>query len=159
MLIEVWFRVRRTASDVEHSLGRRAVSEIGGKSRCRLGKHPVRKPEKSFSGFEKTSCSNVHQQLANPQGGSKMSTGMGSREFRDQIVGKRISGVIARPGRAGQPPEVLMLRFDDGSVVEFVSPRSDRVLRSSLQASCADEQALSVFEGAQLELMRPSHAA
>lgn len=61
-----------------------------------------------------------------------MSHSVSSRQLRDQIVGKRISGVIARPGRSGEPPMVLMLRFDDGSVVEFVSPRSDRLLRKCL---------------------------
>ncbi len=60
-----------------------------------------------------------------------MKADISSREFRDQIVGKRISGVIARPGRAGQPPVILMMTFDDGSVAEFVSPRSDQVLRRS----------------------------
>lgn len=64
-----------------------------------------------------------------------MSTSMNSRQFRQEIVGKRISGVIARPGREGQPPVVLMLRFEDGSVVEFVSPRSDRLLRGALAES------------------------
>ena len=88
-----------------------------------------------------------------------MSTKTSSRQFRDQIIGKRISGVIARPGRSGQPPVVLMLRFDDGSVVEFVSPRSDRLLRQSIEQSSTSEQAVPVFEGAQLELMRPSRAA
>ncbi len=89
-----------------------------------------------------------------------MTTPGSSREFRDQIVGKRISGVIARPGRSGQPPVVLMLRFDDGSVVEFVSPRSDRLLRRSLKASNAGEQAWSsILEGAQLELMETARAA
>ncbi len=61
-----------------------------------------------------------------------MKANISSREFRDQIVGKRISGVIARPGRAGQPPVVLLLSFDDGSVAEFVSPRSDQILRRSV---------------------------
>ncbi len=55
-----------------------------------------------------------------------------SRQFRDQIVGRTITGVIARPGRGGEPPVVLMMRFDDGSVVEFVSPRSDRLIRAAL---------------------------
>ena len=64
-----------------------------------------------------------------------MSTPMNSRQFRQEIVGKRISGVIARPGHEGQPPVVLMLRFEDGSVVEFVSPRSDRLLRRALSES------------------------
>ncbi|WP_376695305.1 hypothetical protein [Wenzhouxiangella sp. EGI_FJ10305] len=60
-----------------------------------------------------------------------------SHEFRDEIVGKTISGVIARPGRKGEPPVVMMMRFDDGSVVEFVSPRSDRLLRQATRASDA----------------------
>jgi hypothetical protein len=58
-----------------------------------------------------------------------------SRQFRQEIVGKRISGVIARPGRNGEPPMVMMLHFEDGSVVEFVSPRSDRLLRKALVES------------------------
>ena len=53
-------------------------------------------------------------------------------EFRDQIVGKRIEAVVAKPGKDGQPPMVLMMQFDDGSVVEWVSPRSDTVLRRAL---------------------------
>lgn len=57
-----------------------------------------------------------------------------SRQFRDQIVGKRITRVVASPGRGGRPPQVLMMHFDDGSVVEFVSPRSDRILRQALTA-------------------------
>ncbi len=61
-----------------------------------------------------------------------MKPNAGSRQFRDQIVGRTIAGVIARPGRSGEPPVVLMMRFDDGSVVEFVSPRSDRLVRASL---------------------------
>ena len=60
-----------------------------------------------------------------------------SREFRDEIVGKRISAVVARPGRNGQPPVVLMLHFEDGTSVEFVSPRSDKLLKASLQNSAA----------------------
>lgn len=64
-----------------------------------------------------------------------MAASLGSRELKERIVGKRISGVIARPGRKGEPPTVLMLRFDDGSVVEFVSPRSDRILRQALTSN------------------------
>ena len=56
-----------------------------------------------------------------------------SRAVRDQIVGKCISGVIARPGRTGEPPMVMMLQFDDGSVLEFVSPRSDRILKDAIE--------------------------
>lgn len=57
-----------------------------------------------------------------------------SRALRERLVGRTIRGVIARPGREGQPPVVLMLELDDGSVVEFVSPRSDRLLRAALGA-------------------------
>ena len=64
-----------------------------------------------------------------------MSKRVASHQFRDEIVGKTVSGVIARPGREGEPPVVMMMRFDDGSVVEFVSPRSDRLLRRSVHAS------------------------
>ncbi len=85
-----------------------------------------------------------------------VSAEMGSIEFRDEIVGKRITGVIARPGKEGQPPVVLMLSFDDGSVVEFVSPRSDRLLRRSLRCSSArDQVAARSSTAAQLELMPP----
>ena len=63
------------------------------------------------------------------------------REFRDEIVGRTIAGVIARPGRAGEPPIVLMMRFDDGSVIEFVSPRSDRVLQRCLRSSISNSAA------------------
>lgn len=65
-------------------------------------------------------------------------------EFRDQIVGRTVAGVIARPGRAGEPPIVLMMRFDDGGVIEFVSPRSDRLLQGSLKQSLAARAAETV---------------
>lgn len=58
-----------------------------------------------------------------------------SRGLRDGIVGKCIEGVIARPGRKGEPPVVMMLRFDDGSTLEFVSPRSDRLLRQAVETT------------------------
>ncbi|NDY96748.1 hypothetical protein [Wenzhouxiangella limi] len=64
-----------------------------------------------------------------------MSHDSSPRQFRDEIVGRTIAGVIARPGRGGEPPVVLMMRFDDGSVIEFVSPRSDRLLKRSLRRS------------------------
>lgn len=69
-----------------------------------------------------------------------MTSRTSSRQFREDIVGKTISGVIARPGCNGEPPVVLMLRFDDGSVVEFVSPRSDRLLRQATRAARADHR-------------------
>lgn len=81
-----------------------------------------------------------------------MSRVSGSREFRDQVVGKCISGVIARPGRGGEPPMVLMLRFDDGSVVEFVSPRSDRLLKNALKASSGNRGFEAPANGFQLSL-------
>lgn len=62
-----------------------------------------------------------------------MNKQVSSRHIREEIVGKTISGVIARPGRAGEPPVVMMMRFDDGSVVEFVSPRSDLLLRRAVR--------------------------
>lgn len=58
-----------------------------------------------------------------------------SREFRNAIVGRTITGVVARVGRRDEPPMVMMLQFDDGSVVEFVSPRSDRMLREALRTT------------------------
>lgn len=58
-----------------------------------------------------------------------------SRDLRDGIVGKCIQGVIARPGRNGEPPVVMMLQFDDGSTLEFVSPRSDRLLRQAISTT------------------------
>jgi hypothetical protein len=58
-----------------------------------------------------------------------------SRALRDRIVGRTITGVVARPGREGEPPMVMMMQFEDGSVVEFVSPRSDAVLKSALNRS------------------------
>lgn len=79
-----------------------------------------------------------------------------SRQFRERVIGRTISGVIARPGRDGEPPVVMMLRFEDGSVVEFVSPRSDRLLKEAVDRSIAglpDGQARSSLEaGAQLPL-------
>lgn len=88
-----------------------------------------------------------------------MKATVSSREFRDQIVGKRISGVIARPGGEGEPPMVMMLRFDDGSVVEFVSPRSDRILEKALTVQATPEAPAMALESGQFELMQlPSSA-
>lgn len=64
-----------------------------------------------------------------------------SREVRDRLVGRTIRGVIARPGRAGEPPVVMMLQFEDGTAMEFVSPRSDRVLRAAVRASRTESKA------------------
>jgi hypothetical protein len=76
-----------------------------------------------------------------------------SRQFRDQIVGKRITHVVASPGRSGRPPQVLMMHFDDGSVVEFVSPRSDRILKQALAGgSCAPSRHQFGAEDSRLQL-------
>ena len=83
-----------------------------------------------------------------------MKANVSSREFRDQIVGKRINGVIARPGGEGEPPMVMMLRFDDGSVVEFVSPRSDRILEKALRFQSAPDAPAMALESGQFELMQ-----
>lgn len=80
----------------------------------------------------------------------------GSRQFREQIIGRTISGVIARPGRDGEPPVVMMLRFEDGGVVEFVSPRSDRLLKDAIaqhEPGLPEWMEISALEaGAQLPL-------
>ncbi len=75
-----------------------------------------------------------------------MNEAMSSRELRNEVVGKRISAVVARPGRRGGPPVVMLMYFDDGSTVEFVSPRSDRVLRRALagKADHSDQKQLSL---------------
>ncbi|HEY7906220.1 MAG TPA: hypothetical protein VIC53_04785 [Wenzhouxiangella sp.] len=78
-----------------------------------------------------------------------------TRSFRDQIVGKTIQAVVAKPGRAGQPPMVLMMQFDDGTVVEWVSPRSDAILRRAL--STRPIGSVSEPETLQLPLMEPGH--
>lgn len=82
----------------------------------------------------------------------KGSSNTSSRAFRDQIVGKTIAGVVAKPGKAGQPPMVLMLQFDDGSVVEWVSPRSDMVLRRALSDRSVRSMAGTMMGQACLEL-------
>lgn len=66
-----------------------------------------------------------------------MAKSVSPRQFRERIIGRTISGVIARPGRPGEPPVVMMLRFEDGGVVEFVSPRSDQLLEDAVQQSLA----------------------
>lgn len=56
-----------------------------------------------------------------------------ARAIQEQLVGRTISGVIARAGREGEPPVVLLLQFEDGGAVEFVTPRADRLLRAVLR--------------------------
>jgi hypothetical protein len=45
----------------------------------------------------------------------------------DSIIGKTVTGVIARERPDGQPT-LIMLQFSDGSCCEFVSPRWQRRL-------------------------------
>ncbi|MFN2333270.1 MAG: hypothetical protein ABR550_02445 [Wenzhouxiangellaceae bacterium] len=77
---------------------------------------------------------------------------LSSRAVRERIVGKCISGVIARPGRNGEPPMVMMMQFDDGSVLEFVSPRSDRVLRTAIRQTRSRQSDPSAGFTGQLDL-------
>ena len=81
----------------------------------------------------------MNKPTSNPFPSSKP---LSPRALRDEMVGKTIAGVIARPGGAGEPPVVLMMRFDDGSVIELVSPRSDRLLKRSLRCSRAKPAAV-----------------
>ena len=66
------------------------------------------------------------------------------------IIGKTITGVIARPGPAGRD-EVLMFQFSDGSFFEVVSPRARRQLRS--MARQASQQRSGQEDDPQLEQM------
>jgi len=77
---------------------------------------------------------------------------LSSRAVRERMVGKCISGVIARPGRNGEPPMVMMMQFDDGSVLEFVSPRSDRVLRTAIRQTRSRQSGPSTGSPGQLDL-------
>ena len=45
-----------------------------------------------------------------------------------QLVGKTITGVVATSGEGNDPHRIWMLRFSDGSHVEFVSPTARRRL-------------------------------
>lgn len=53
---------------------------------------------------------------------------------RSNLVGKTISGVVARRGAGGRTV-VMMLQFDDGSCLEFVTPQADRELKALASAS------------------------
>ena len=67
------------------------------------------------------------------------------------IIGKTITGVIARPGPAGKD-EVLMFQFSDGSFFEVVSPRVRRQLRNMARQQ-ASQQRPSPEDDPQLEQM------
>jgi len=45
-----------------------------------------------------------------------------------EMVGKTITGVVATPGKDGDPHRIWMLQFSDGTHVEFVSPTARRRL-------------------------------
>ncbi|MEM9304267.1 MAG: hypothetical protein AAGE01_19300 [Pseudomonadota bacterium] len=51
---------------------------------------------------------------------------MMQRHTDHPIIGKTITGVIARPGSDGR--EIVMLQFDDGTCFEVVSSRARRAL-------------------------------
>ncbi len=44
------------------------------------------------------------------------------------LAGKTIAGIVARPGPNGHPV-VMMLQFDDGTCLEFVTPAGERELK------------------------------
>ena len=63
-------------------------------------------------------------------------------QHQTDLIGKTISGVIARPGSNGQ--DVIMLQFEDGTCFELLSVQAQRVLRRLARRSPADSQ-LSFF--------------
>ena len=78
------------------------------------------------------------------------------------LIGKTISGVIARPGSDGR--EIVVLQFDDGSCFELASERSRRQLRAMARHqrhSAAEAGQLSFFphDGDSAASVRPQLAA
>lgn len=57
------------------------------------------------------------------------------------IVGKTIAGVICRPAKSGQP-QVIMLRFDDGTVFEFLSPLAEKSTARKIKEVVSPQLAL-----------------
>ncbi|GEM_PF-1657122 len=53
---------------------------------------------------------------------------------QQDLVGKTISGVVAHPGVSGRGV-VIMLQFDDGSCLEFMTPASERALKNLIGAN------------------------
>ena len=47
------------------------------------------------------------------------------QDVKQALLGKTITGVIARPGKDGMP-ELLMLALEDGSYMQFVMPNKNR---------------------------------
>lgn len=60
------------------------------------------------------------------------------------ITGKTVTGVIARPARDGRREVIMMLHFDDGTCLEFVSPRGERALRELASSPRADASGIEV---------------
>ncbi len=55
------------------------------------------------------------------------------------IIGKTITGIIARPGPGGRD-EVVMFQFSDGSFFEVVSPRTRRQLRNMARQQASQQR-------------------
>lgn len=49
-------------------------------------------------------------------------------KHHDEVIGKTISGIMAVPMEEGGPLKIWMLKFTDGTHVEFVSPGARRTL-------------------------------
>lgn len=78
------------------------------------------------------------------------------------LIGKTISGVIARPGSDGR--EIVVLQFDDGTCFELLSTRSRRHLRTMArhqQHAAAECSQMSFFpqDGDSTASLRPRFAA
>lgn len=68
-------------------------------------------------------------------------------QHQEAFIGKTISGIMAAPVEEGGPLKIWMLKFTDGTHVEFVSPGARRTLDrlakrnvSELRRSVADPQ-------------------
>ena len=61
-----------------------------------------------------------------------------------ELVGKTISGIVATPGKDGEPHRIWMLQFSDGTHVEFVSPTARRRL---IRATGGHKRALKTRSG------------
>lgn len=68
-------------------------------------------------------------------------------KHHDEFIGKTISGIMAVPTEEGGPLKIWMLKFTDGTHVEFVSPGARRTLERlakrggrELHRSIADPQ-------------------
>ena len=73
-----------------------------------------------------------------------------------EIVGKTITGVIARPGNNA---EIIMLQFDDGTCFELLSSRSRTALRRMAEENHAQLSFFSTDGEPSTANVRPSLAA